>query len=1025
MATPTLEEREKILAEDPSSPVFEALASDLIERGDYLRAIEVCASGLKHHPDSILGRVLWGKALIHQGQAAASMEQFEQAIQVDRQNPYAYHLIGEVLLKKGLFRSALPILRKAALLQPEDARIKHWLDQAQAALARGPGAAWKYEDIPLPQLTPVPRRPEPPPIIEREVAIPEPDPPSIVEPTAAAVQPTLLSHVVDHSELAPPPPDSAEPVPQEAAAEIAKDYESQLHQEFKDASAKKSFLALHGWKVALAVVLGLPILYGAMSYLRTRSAHRGQDLKDAIAEARRSISKDTHASYDSALESLSHALQMDEGSSESWALTAYVQSILFAEHGAGPKARTKAQFASDRARGHPELDGPLLASELYLAEGTASKAAAEVAILNAKTDEPQVQELAGRLLMARDDFKGAVERLRRALKSEPGNIRALVALGDYYRRSGDNPAALKTYTGTAAQIAPDHPGRVLGAAESRLTLGIELEDALKEVEKLPGLDALPLQFGPRRELVLGRLLSVNGQPAAAIEKLSKGSLFFPTFSYEFHLALGDAKRAAGQMEAAQRDYEIALKAKPKSEDAIDALGRTLIARDREKEVLSRFAADPRSRRVSLIRGIAFAKLTEWKRARAELANTQLDGKFPSEAVLYLALADAAEGGAERAQSTLEKALAASRKAKGDLRVALGRIYWQRGILDKARFQFEEAQKDPEDFEGSCSLGRLLWTSGLTEAALEPLKRAVMHNGSHGEARHALGRAYLELGKYPESLTQFEGWQAESPHLAVVQKDLGLVYYYLGKYREADAALGKSLKLSPADAETHRIHAMSLFAQDNGRAAFQELERANQLNPKDPETFCEIGRAFVRQGNGANAIKAYAAALREDSESVCAKIGAHYARLPSGSRSAARELGEIAGKSPRPWNRSFAQATLARVLLSTGGTKEARAAAEKAVALVPSSGQAHFALGLVALHQKDETKAREELAKAAALDPSYGGIRLALADLLARRQEDVAEALEHYRAFLRIGGNPRDESRVKRLLPNLKKTLASR
>src|SRR5216684_9205191 len=165
MATPTLEEREQILAEDPSSPVFEELASDLIERGDYRRAIEVCASGVSYHPDSILGRVLWGKALIHQGNAAASMEQFEQAIQVDRQNPYAYHLIGEVLLKKGLFRSALPILKKAAALQPEDARIKQWLDQAQTALARGPGA-WKYEDILAPPPMPIPQRgPEPPPTL--------------------------------------------------------------------------------------------------------------------------------------------------------------------------------------------------------------------------------------------------------------------------------------------------------------------------------------------------------------------------------------------------------------------------------------------------------------------------------------------------------------------------------------------------------------------------------------------------------------------------------------------------------------------------------------------------------------------------------------------------------------------------------------------------------------------------------------------------------------------------------------------
>src|SRR5262249_61411169 len=115
--------------------------------------------------------------------------------------------------------------------------------------------------------------------------------------------------------------------------------------------------------------------------------------------------------------------------------------------------------------------------------------------------------------------------------------------------------------------------------------------------------------------------------------------------------------------------------------------------------------------------------------RSELANTQIDGKYPSEAVLYLALADAAEGQAERAQSTLEKALAASRKAKGELRVGLGKVYWQRGILDKARSQFEEAAKDPDDFEGHCALGRLLLSHGTPDSAVEPLSQAVAQNPS--------------------------------------------------------------------------------------------------------------------------------------------------------------------------------------------------------------------------------------------------------------------------------------------------------
>jgi tetratricopeptide (TPR) repeat protein len=82
--------------------------------------------------------VLWGKALINTGKAADAMKQFDLAVNIDRDNPHAYNLIGEALLRKGLYRSALPILRRASALQPNDGRIAQWLEQTKQALAGGP-----------------------------------------------------------------------------------------------------------------------------------------------------------------------------------------------------------------------------------------------------------------------------------------------------------------------------------------------------------------------------------------------------------------------------------------------------------------------------------------------------------------------------------------------------------------------------------------------------------------------------------------------------------------------------------------------------------------------------------------------------------------------------------------------------------------------------------------------------------------------------------------------------------------------
>src|SRR6185436_5657098 len=138
MSKSMVEKYEQVLAQDPASTVFVELAKALIERGEHTRAIEVCQGGLTHHPNSVVGRVLWGKALIQLGKPSEAMSQFDSAVNIDKDNPRAYNLIGEVLLHKGLYRSALPILRKAAALQPNDGRIRQWLEQTRAALAGGP-----------------------------------------------------------------------------------------------------------------------------------------------------------------------------------------------------------------------------------------------------------------------------------------------------------------------------------------------------------------------------------------------------------------------------------------------------------------------------------------------------------------------------------------------------------------------------------------------------------------------------------------------------------------------------------------------------------------------------------------------------------------------------------------------------------------------------------------------------------------------------------------------------------------------
>ncbi|MGO8970068.1 MAG: tetratricopeptide repeat protein [Myxococcaceae bacterium] len=1080
MAKSLVERYEEILAQDPTSHLFVELANSLVEEGANARAITVCQQGVLHNQSSVAGRVMWGKALINLGRPAEAMEQFDRAVAVNRDDPYAYHLICEVLLAKGLYRSALPLLRKASALAPDDEELRGWLEQTQGALAGGPPPTIRASSRSLaetmertdpgvgrpqpPVLSPVPKGPPTP----APVATPSPVPrtsasglspvlstlsdlpaasasPSntrdiipvpLLQGSAArvaaearsatpapfAAEGSVLSEIPEFSEASTVPAMPRSGLSTRDTEAIAREFEQNLRAKVEEAHQEKGFLQRHWAKLALLVVVAAAAGTGAWAFVHTRSVNQGRDLRDALASARRAFAQDTAAGYTAGLQALLQAVSMDARSEEAWALTALGHAHLYAEHGGAPADKAQAESAL----GHPKVadaaPGVVLVSRYLLSDG-AERAAEKAAVLKSSLDATEVHELAGRILLESGDAKTAVLRFKRALELQGNNVRALLALADYYREAGDDANAL-TFYATASQASPTHPGRVLGEAESLLAQGQDVSATVQAVEKLPAPgDSLTLAEKARRSLLLGRLLSATGAHALAVQTLQEGAKAFPDRGFDFQLALGDALRAGGDMSAAQEALEAAAKVRPKAEEVREGLARVLLARDREREVLQRFAADD-SRKMALLRGEAAVRLKDWKRARAELARTQVAGRVPVEAVALLALADAAEGDVDKAVSVLERTQASQKRPRPEVSVALGKIDWQRGVLDQARAQFEQAMKDPRDYEGGCALGRLLLSKGAPDRALEPLSISVQRNGSHGESRHALSRALLALGRGEDGLRQAEAWLLENPASAAASRDVAFAESQLGRWKDAEGHLNRALQKEPSDVDAQRLRAQLLFSKGDVRGGMAALEKANHLNPKDAETWCAMGRAFLRQLNGPSASKAYQAALREDPDSVCGKVGQVAVKPQAAPPKARAMLFTLSTQSPRIWDKASASALLARLLLAGGALKEARRTAEQAVAQGPLLADPHAAYGLVLRRQHEEARAREELAHAVQLDPGDAAMRLALADALVGGSEaEVARAPVEYQTFLKLAPRAPDASRVKRLLPGLKKKAA--
>ncbi len=1231
MSKPLVEKFEQMLAEDPKSTAFVELARALIDRGDNDRAMQVCEQGLTHHPGHVVGRVLLGKALINAGRAAEAMTQFDRAIHVEKDNPHAYNLISELLLRKGLYRSALPILRKAVALQPTDARIKQWMEQTKAALAGGPapvlydsttvdalsldaapqastGAPVPAASVPTTPYAPVVGAPPPavtapgvpgdptsganampdlfaafaqrpidpsvqptvvtqayPPGKAPATTVPEmaavapgakpagnerpttevplagvaaaaegrfgpragaeaPDPfaaltrsaenadtvsgltgtfnaleegagapipaparsspsvPSASEPSVAVSEellrgpfpvpspparpsgpPGLLDDVVSvqsevpTGEISAPPSSAPDPsaafaprpsapkgpksllddIPDEAPVvapvtiprgkhgfheeTIAREYEAELRKKLEVSRQKKTFLQRNGLMIGVLAVL--LVVGGGLggSFLYTRVKHKGENLDSSVGKGLAALTADTKEQYLAALEAFGQALEMDDSSKNAWAYSGFAHAVLFAEHGreASHASASEAAWARPGVR---DAHADLAAVSDYLLADPSKAKEARAALLDSALDASAVNAQVGRLLLDDRKYEDALKRLSKAVEQDSHNVRALVALGDYYLAFEDFENAYTVLSGPAAQLSKTHPLRVIGLAQARLELSREVQEALSELEALPKAGAIPAPLVGRYTLWHGRAQAANGKIDDAQKTLEQGLVAAPAMAFDFHMALGQSFRSAGLMEKAQREFEAALKVDGKSEAAKEGLGRALLARSREKELLDRLKAEKDQRKISLVRGIAYSRLGDVKKARAELNNTQVGGKYPAEAVVYLALADAAEESqGDKAVQALEKLAGQIKRNKATVQVALARVYMQKNQLDKARAQLEEAAKDPQDYEGNALLGELLVNAGVpSEVAVEPLLRAVERNGSHAPARHLLTRMLLDLGKVADAQKQIDAWLADNPALELAWRDSALVHYQAGRLKEAEGAILKGLKPDSDDLEGWRLKARIFFARGDAKSAFAALERANRLNSKDAETFCEIGNAFVRQGVPEMALKAYEAALREEPKSVCGKAGAFHAFPTAKGRAAVQGLLK---DSKRAWEKAFLYATLARSQAEAGAMKDARQSVDEALQLAPGSPLAWFAAGEVAKKSKDAQKALESYQKAAELEGTWTAPHLMLADELAKAgKESWPKAITEYELVASSTQSESEQSRASKNAQALRKQL---
>ena len=142
-----LERYGQILARDPASLVFAALAEAYRKEGLPDRAIDLCRKGLRRHPQFVSGRVALARAYADSGKADMARQELEKVVSAAPDNIAAQKLLAEIYRKDQRTDLLEKTCYRILALDATDAQAREALDwvrgqreKASDTLTGGPEA---------------------------------------------------------------------------------------------------------------------------------------------------------------------------------------------------------------------------------------------------------------------------------------------------------------------------------------------------------------------------------------------------------------------------------------------------------------------------------------------------------------------------------------------------------------------------------------------------------------------------------------------------------------------------------------------------------------------------------------------------------------------------------------------------------------------------------------------------------------------------------------------------------------------
>jgi len=136
---------EKLLAADPNSQIFAALAEAYRKKGDLQKAQDICTEGLKIHPNYSSARIVLAKILMARENYDLAWDELKEAAATSGRTRAIDILESEILIRRGQKSAAAAILHRLHASDPNDDSVRNLM-----TLMEGDRTSASKSDIEMP-----------------------------------------------------------------------------------------------------------------------------------------------------------------------------------------------------------------------------------------------------------------------------------------------------------------------------------------------------------------------------------------------------------------------------------------------------------------------------------------------------------------------------------------------------------------------------------------------------------------------------------------------------------------------------------------------------------------------------------------------------------------------------------------------------------------------------------------------------------------------------------------------------------